>query len=101
MGDAIGMGIIHSLSVMLNIMAEQGATPVRVYATTSMVHRRDFDIPGLWNLQIEFSNGATGFCFGNVDQANGYDAYHHIHGTEGGLIFDSLLDRPAKGSRLV
>ena len=68
MGDAIGMGIIHSLSVMLNIMAEQGANPVRVYATTSMVHRRDFDIPGLWNLQIEFSNGATGFCFGNVDQ---------------------------------
>lgn len=96
MGDAIGMGIIHSLSVMLNIMAEQGATPVRVYATNSMVHRRDFDIPGLWNLQIEFSNGATGFCFGNVDQANGYDAYHHIHGTEGGLIFDSLLDRPQK-----
>lgn len=96
MGDAIGMGIIHSLSVMLNIMAEQAATPVRVYATSSMVHRRDFDIPGLWNLQIEFSNGATGFCFGNVDQANGYDAYHHIHGTEGGLIFDSLLDRPQK-----
>jgi predicted dehydrogenase len=96
MGDAIGMGIIHSLSVMLNIMAEQDASPVRVYATNSMVHRRDFDIPGIWNLQIEFSNGATGFCFGNVDQANGYDAYHHIHGTEGGLIFDSLLDRPQK-----
>lgn len=96
MGDAIGMGIIHSLSVMLNIMAEQDATPVRVYASNSMVHRRDFDIPGIWNLQIEFSNGATGFCFGNVDQANGYDAYHHIHGTEGGLIFDSLLDRPQK-----
>ena len=96
MGDAIGMGIIHSLSVMLNIMAEQGATPMKVYATSSMVHRRDFDIPGLWNLQIEFSNGATGCCFGNVDQANGYDAYHHIHGTEGGLIFDSLLDRPQK-----
>lgn len=96
MGDAIGMGIIHSLSVMLNIMAEQGATPMKVYATSSMVHRRDFDIPGLWNLQIEFSNGATGCCFGNVDQANGYDAYHHIHGTEGGLIFDSLLDRLQK-----
>lgn len=96
MGDAIGMGIIHSLSVMLNIMAEQEATPVRVYATKSMVHRRDFDTPGIWNLQIEFSNSATGFCFGNVDQANGYDAYHHIHGTRGGLIFDSLLDRPQK-----
>jgi len=96
MGDAIGMGIIHSLSVMLNIMAEQGATPVRVYATSSMVHRRAFDIPAIWNLHIEFSNGATGLCFGNVDQANGYDAYHNIHGTEGGLIFDSQLDRPQK-----
>jgi predicted dehydrogenase len=96
MGDAIGMGIIHSLSVMLNIMAEQEAVPVKVYATNSMVHRRDFDIPGIWNLLIEFSNGATGVCFGNVDQAKGYDAYHHIHGTHGGLIFDSLLDRPQK-----
>ncbi|MCX8238227.1 MAG: Gfo/Idh/MocA family oxidoreductase [Akkermansiaceae bacterium] len=96
MGDAIGMGIIHSLSVMLNIMAEQGATPVRVYATSSTVHRRDFDIPAIWNLHIEFSNGAAGLCFGNVDQANGYDAYHNIHGTEGGLIFDSQLDRPQK-----
>ena len=96
MGDAIGMGIIHSLSVMLNIMAEQKATPVRVYATSSTVHRRDFDIPAIWNLHIEFSNGAAGLCFGNVDQANGYDAYHNIHGTEGGLIFDSQLDRPQK-----
>jgi predicted dehydrogenase len=96
MGDAIGMGIIHSLSVMLNIMAEQGATPVRVYATSSEIHRRNFDIPAIWNLHIEFSNGAAGLCFGNVDQANGYDAYHNIHGTEGGLIFDSQLDRPQK-----
>jgi antitoxin component of RelBE/YafQ-DinJ toxin-antitoxin module len=29
MGDAIGMGIIHALSVMLNIMAAQGAMPVQ------------------------------------------------------------------------
>ena len=45
---------------------------------------------------INFDNGAAGFCFGNVDLANGYDAYHNIHGTEGGLIFDSYLDRPNK-----
>ena len=96
MGDAIGMGIIHSLSVMLNIMAEQGASPVRVFATSSEVHRRDFDIPAIWNLHIEFSNGAAGLCFGNVDHANGYDAYHNIHGTGGSLIFDSQLDRPQK-----
>ncbi len=96
MGDAIGMGIIHSLSVMVNIMAAQGAKPVRVYANSSSVHARPFEIPAIWNLHIEFSNGGTGLCFGNVDQANGYDAYHNIHGTDGGLIFDSYLDRPQK-----
>jgi len=96
MGDAIGMGIIHSLSVLLNIMAAQGAKPVSVYATNSSLHARPFEIPAVWNLQIKFDSGATGFCFGNVDQANGYDAYHNIHGTEGGLIFDSYLDRPQK-----
>lgn len=96
MGDAIGMGIIHSLSAMMNIMAAQGAKPIRVYASNSEVHKREFEIPAVWNLHIEFDNGATGLCFGNVDQANGYDAYHNIHGTEGGLIFDSYLDRPQK-----
>lgn len=96
MGDAIGMGIIHSLSAMMNIMAAQGAKPIRVYASNSTIHKRDFEIPAVWNLHIEFDNGATGLCFGNVDQANGYDAYHNIHGTEGGLIFDSYLDRPQK-----
>ncbi|MEM9016908.1 MAG: Gfo/Idh/MocA family oxidoreductase [Verrucomicrobiota bacterium] len=96
MGDAIGMGIVHSLSAMMNIMAAQGAKPIRVYATKSEVHKRPFEIPAVWNLHIEFDNGATGLCFGNVDQANGYDAYHNIHGTEGGLIFDSYLDREQK-----
>lgn len=96
MGDAIGMGIIHSLSAMMNIMAAQGAKPIRVYASSSNVHKRSFEIPAVWNLHIEFDNGATGLCFGNVDQANGYDAYHNIHGTEGGLIFDSYLDREQK-----
>lgn len=96
MGDAIGMGIIHSLSAMMNIMAAQQAKPVRVYASHSNVHKREFEIPAVWNLHIEFDNGATGLCFGNVDQANGYDAYHNIHGTVGGLIFDSYLDRPQK-----
>ena len=96
MGDAIGMGIIHSLSAMVNIMAAQDAHPIRVYASKSDVHARPFEIEALWNLHIEFSNGATGLCFGNVDQANGYDAYHNIHGTKGGLIFDSYLDRKQK-----
>lgn len=96
MGDAVGMGIIHALSVMLNIMAAQGATPVKVYASSGGKQTRDFEVDAIYNIQVEFSNGATGFCFGNVDHANGYDAYHNIHGTRGGFIFDSYLERPRK-----
>ena len=96
MGDAIGMGIIHALSVMLNVMAANDSYPVSVFATCNENSTRGFQVPAIYNIQISFSNGATGFCFGNVDQANGYDAYHNIHGTEGGLIFDSYLDRPNK-----
>ncbi len=96
MGDAIGMGIIHALSVMLNIMAVQDAAPVQVFATKCPIKTRPFEADAIYNLQILFSNGATGFCFGNVDQANGYDAYHNLHGTGGGFIFDSYLPRPQK-----
>lgn len=96
MGDAIGMGIIHALSVMLNLMALQGATPVQVFATTCPIKTRPFEADVIYNLLITFSNGASGVCFGNVDQANGYDAYHHLHGTRGGFIFDSYLERPQK-----
>lgn len=96
MGDAVGMGIIHALSVMLNIMAAQDAHPTRVYATSCPIKTRPFEADAIYNIQIQFSNGATGFCFGNVDQANGYDAYHHLHGTKGGFIFDSYLERSHK-----
>ncbi len=96
MGDAIGMGIIHALSVMLNIMAANNTRPVSVFTTSNNSSVRGFEVPAIYNIQISFDNGAAGFCFGNVDQANGYDAYHNIHGTDGGLIFDSYLDRPDK-----
>jgi predicted dehydrogenase len=96
MGDAIGMGIIHALSVMMNIMAANDSHPVSVFATCNESSTRGFQTPAIYNIQVTFDNGATGFCFGNVDQANGYDAYHNIHGTDGGLIFDSYLDRPNK-----
>ncbi|MCH1506374.1 MAG: Gfo/Idh/MocA family oxidoreductase [Verrucomicrobiales bacterium] len=96
MGDAIGMGIIHALSVMLNLMAAQDAHPIRVYATTCPVKTRPFEPEVIYNIHVQFSNGATGVCLGNVDHANGYDAYHHLHGTEGGFIFDSYLERTHK-----
>ncbi len=95
MGDAVGMAIVHALSVMVFAMAPQGR-PVSVFASNSARSTRGFGAPPVWSIHIGFSNGAAGFCFGNIDHGRGYDAYHHVHGTKGGLIFDSLADRPAK-----
>lgn len=95
MGDAIGMGINHAVSVMLFAMASE-AKPVKVYATSMAAQVRPFEADPIWNLHITFDNGACGFVFGDIDSGNGYDAYHNLKGTEGGLIFDSQLDRPQK-----
>ncbi len=95
MGDAIGMGINHAVSVLLMAMAGQ-ARPVRVFATSMAAQVRPFEADPIWNIQIAFDNGAAGFVFGNIDSSNGYDAYHSLCGTRGGLVFDSLLDREQK-----
>lgn len=95
MGDAIGMGIIHSLSVMVNVMAAQ-TRPISVFARSQKALVRPFEPDAIWSILVGFDNGATGFCAGNIDTANGYDAHHHIVGTDGAFIFDSLLDRPQK-----
>ncbi|MEN6384061.1 MAG: Gfo/Idh/MocA family oxidoreductase [Phycisphaerales bacterium] len=95
MGDAIGMGINHALSVMIFAMASQ-AKPVGVYATNMPAKVRGFEAEPIWNIMINFDNGSTGFCFGNIDNGNGYDAYHNLFGTEGGFIFESQIDRPYK-----
>ena len=95
MGDAIGMGIIHSLYVMLATMAPQ-AKPVRVYATSMPAQVRGFEPEPIWNILIGFDNGAAGFCFGNIDSSNGYDALHSVYGTEGALVCDALTDPPRK-----
>ncbi len=95
MGDAIGMGINHAISVMLYLMSSQ-AKPVSVYATSTNPGVRKFEADPLYNIMIKFDNGATGFCFGNIDSGNGYDAFHNIFGTEGGFVFDSQTDRSHK-----
>lgn len=95
MGDAIGMGINHAVSVLIFAMASQ-AKPVRVYATSMPSQVRGFEADPIWNLHITFDNGACGFVFGDIDSGNGYDAYHNVKGTEGGLIFDSQLDPKQK-----
>ena len=93
MGDAIGMGVNHAISVMVFLMSSQ-AQPTGVYATSMPAKVRGFEADPVWNILIRFDNGATGFCFGNIDHSNGYDAYHNLFGTEGGFVFDSQLDRP-------
>ena len=95
MGDAIGMGIIHSISVMVNVISSQ-ARPVGVYATSMPAKLRGFEADPIWNILLKFDNRATGFCFGNIDNSNGFDAYHNLFGTEGGFVFDSQLDRLQK-----
>jgi len=95
MGDAIGMGIVHSLFMMHYLMAPQ-ARPVGVFATSMPALVRGFEADPVWNILVRFDNGATGFCFGNIDNANGYDAYHNLFGTEGGFVFDSQLERTHK-----
>ena len=95
MGDAIGMGINHAISVMVYAMQSQ-ARPVGVYATSHNPNVRGFEADPLYNILVKFDNGATGFCFGNIDSGNGYDAYHNIFGNEGGLVFESQIDRPYK-----
>jgi len=95
MGDAICMGINHAISVMINLMAPQ-ASPIGVYATNMDAKVRAFETPPIWNILVKFDNKATGFCFGNIDNSNGYDAYHNIFGTKGGFVFDSQLDRAHK-----
>ncbi len=95
MGDAIGMGINHAISVMIFAMAPQ-AKPVSVYASSTPAKVRGFEVDPIWAITIHFDNGATGFCFGNIDNGNGYDAFHNFYGTEGAFIFDSQIDRPYK-----
>ena len=95
MGDAIGMGINHSVSALVNLMSQQ-AQPVAVYATSMPAKVRGFEADPVWNILIKFDNGSTGFCFGNIDNGNGYDAYHNVFGTEGGFIFESQIERPHK-----
>ena len=95
MGDAIGMGINHSISVMLFAMQSQ-AKPAVAYATSLRALNRPFEAHPVWNIQVTFDNGACGFLFGDIDSRYGYDAFHSLQGTSGALAFDSFADDPRK-----
>jgi len=95
MGDAIGMGINHALSVMLDLMAPQTA-PVGVFAISHPAEVRGFESDPIWTILVRFADGAVGVCCGNIDNGNGYDAFHSLFGTQGGFVFDSQQDRAHK-----
>jgi predicted dehydrogenase len=96
MGDAIGMGINHALSVMHWIFEANGQHPVSVFAVADPARVRPFEAEAIWSILIRYSGGGTGFCFGNIDSGNGYDAYHNIFGTEGAFVFDAGHEHPRK-----
>lgn len=88
MGDSIGMGTVHSLSAIINIMSPQ-TDPVAIYATNLKSQIKGFEAEPIYNIVIKFRNGATGFCFGDIETARGLDFYHNISGTGGGFVFDN------------
>ncbi|MCK9331000.1 MAG: Gfo/Idh/MocA family oxidoreductase [Candidatus Cloacimonetes bacterium] len=90
MGDAMGMGINHAISMIVRIMQIQ-AKPLAVYATSFNSKVRGFEPDPVWNIMIRYDNGATAICLGNIDVENGYDLYHCLAGSKGGFIFDSRL----------
>ncbi|MGP1507499.1 MAG: Gfo/Idh/MocA family protein [Sphaerochaeta sp.] len=91
MGDALGMGINHAISMIVNIMNIQ-TKPISVYATSYNSKVRGFEPDPVWNIMIRFANGSTAVCLGNIDRENGYDLYHNVSGSMGGFIFDSRVE---------
>ena len=89
-GDALGMGINHAISVIILIMSTQ-SNPSAVYACSRNGGVRGFEVDPVWTVLIRFENGAVATCCGNIDNENGYDLYHNIAGTKGGFIFDSRV----------
>jgi predicted dehydrogenase len=90
-GDAIGMGIVHSLFIMVHVMGLQNQRPARVHAVSQSARVRPFEVDPLWTITVEFDGGAVGVCQGNIDFGNGYDSYHNVSGTHGGFVFDAQL----------
>jgi predicted dehydrogenase len=94
-GDAIGMAIIHAVYQCVRLMAPQ-SQPVGVFATCCQKMVRPFETEPIWNILIRFANGAAAMVCGNIDFSKGYDLCHHLSGSEGAFIYDSLVERPDK-----
>jgi len=87
-GDAIGMGIIHSIFAVIHLLSP--ARPISVFAVPHASTTGRFEVEPIWNILIRFDSGAVGTVLGDIENGNGYDAYHNIFGTRGGFVYDSL-----------
>lgn len=86
-GDAIGMGITHSVFALVHLLSP--AKPESVFAISHPSTTGKFEVEPIWNIMIRFDSGAAGVVLGDIENGNGYDAYHNIFGTRGGVVYDS------------
>jgi len=84
--EAIGMGPIHALHLILWHMHPHRLR--RVYSTAMEPQGSHFKIPPIYDVHLQFDNGATGIMPCNIETPNGYDVYHSIYGSEGWFVFD-------------
>ena len=84
--EAIGMGPIHSVHLMLWHMIDREIESI--YASSMQPQGKQYKVPPIYDVHIQFDNGANGIIPCNIETPNGYDVYHNIFGTEGWFIFD-------------
>ncbi len=84
--EAIGMGPIHSVHLVLWHMIDRELESVYV---SSMAPQGNLcKVPPIYDVHMQFDNGASGIIPSNIETPNGYDVYHSIFGTDGWFIFD-------------
>ena len=84
--EAIGMGPIHSLHLILWHMDPHRLTSV--YSTAMKPQGLTFKIPPIYDVHLAFDNGAAGTMPCNIETPNGYDVFHSVFGSEGWFVFD-------------
>ena len=84
--EAIGMGPIHSVHLVLWHMIDRKLESV--YVSSMAPQGKLYKVPPIYNVHMQFDNGASGIIPSNIETPNGYDVYHNIFGTDGWFIFD-------------
>jgi len=84
--EAIGMGPIHSVHLVLWHMMDRNLESV--YVSSMAPQANLYKVPPIYDVHMQFDNGASGIVPSNVETPNGYDVYHSIFGKDGWFIFD-------------